>query len=91
MTSKKLNIILIVFLVLFAVIFGVTAALKQQELDRLDREHDKAVQDAMNQANQDIYNNNSTTEKNNNSNKASLPFNTNGKLTANEFYNICLN
>ena len=89
MTSKKLNIILIVFLVLFSVIFGVTAALKQKELDRLDREHDQAVQDAMNQANQEINNNNSTTEKNQNSNRSNLPFNTNGKLTANDFYNIC--
>ena len=60
MTSKKLNTILIICLILFSVIFGVTAALRQKELDRLDREHDEQVQDSMEKANQDLANSSKT-------------------------------
>ena len=45
---------------MFSVIFGVTAALRQKELDRLDREHDEQVQDSMNKANQDLANSSKT-------------------------------
>ncbi len=70
MTSKKLSIIMIVFLVLFCVIFGVSATLKQRELERLDREHDRLVQEQMDKQNQDTANDVSTTQKNENANNS---------------------
>ena len=70
MTSKKLSIIMIIFLVLFCVIFGVSATLKQKELDRLDKEHDRQVQEQMDKQNQDTANDVSTTQKNENANNA---------------------
>lgn len=70
MTSKKLSIIMIIFLVLFCIIFGVSATLKQKELERLDREHDQQVQENMDRENQETANDVSTTQKNENANNA---------------------
>lgn len=68
MTSKKLSIIMLIFLVLFCVIFGVSATLRQKELERLDKEHDQQVQENMDRENQQSASDAATTQKNENAN-----------------------
>ena len=84
MNSKKLNIIMLVSVLLFCLIFGVAAAVRAARLDELDREHDKQQEQQREQANQNAVDDATTTQKNeqantgsnNNSVQSSIDFST---------------
>lgn len=68
MNSKKLNIIMLVSVILFCIIFGVAAAVRAARLDELDRLHDQQQEQQREQEEQDAVNNAETTQKNEQSN-----------------------
>lgn len=64
MTSKTLNIIMLVCLILFSVIFGVAATLKAEEFRRLDEAYEDEVQDNLEKENESILDDLNTQNKN---------------------------
>lgn len=72
MTSKKLNIIVLVCLILFSVIFGVAMAIKRDELRKLDDAYDKQIQDSMDKENQGILDDLNTQNKNEQNNNLNI-------------------
>ena len=70
MNSKKLNVIMIVCLVLFCVIFGVAAAVRAAELERLDREHEQQQEQQRQEELDNALNDASTTQKNEQTNNS---------------------
>lgn len=71
MNSKKLNVIMVVCLVLFCVIFGVSAAVRAAELERLDREHDQQQEQQRQEELDKAVGDATTTQKNEQTNNGS--------------------
>lgn len=71
MNSKKLNIIMVVCLILFSVILGISAVLKNALFDQLDKEHDQQQEQQRQEEEDKALEDASTTQKNEQTNSSS--------------------
>lgn len=80
MTSKRLNIIMLVCLILFSIIFGVSATLRAIELKKLDDEYEQNVKDELDKQTQEIQNGLETDSKNEANNNNNTTTNSNNNI-----------